>query len=98
MCLPQRPGKSGAFFLSDRGHGRRLQLESRMVTIHTAYAGNKKCELKHPERAVLRTEAPKDIGGAGPIRAYDGSILPIRCPDRNGASHAAASKSRRTLE
>ncbi|HMN42207.1 MAG TPA: OsmC family protein [Phycisphaerales bacterium] len=34
-----------------------------MVTIQTTYVGNKKCELRHPEGAVLRTDAPKDIGG-----------------------------------
>lgn len=34
-----------------------------MVQITTRYAGNKKCELQHPEGATLRTDAPKDIGG-----------------------------------
>lgn len=34
-----------------------------MVDIHVRYAGNKKCDLKHPEGATLRTDAPKDIGG-----------------------------------
>ncbi len=34
-----------------------------MVTITARYAGNKKCDLKHPEGATLRTDAPKDIGG-----------------------------------
>lgn len=34
-----------------------------MVNIHVAYAGNKKCELVHPEGATLKTDAPKDIGG-----------------------------------
>lgn len=34
-----------------------------MVEIRVAYSGNKKCELHHPEGAVLRTDAPKDIGG-----------------------------------
>ncbi len=34
-----------------------------MVTIQVAYAGNKKCDLKHPEGPTLRTDAPKDIGG-----------------------------------
>lgn len=34
-----------------------------MLTIHTAYLGQKKCEGVHPEGAVLRTDAPKDIGG-----------------------------------
>ncbi|MCX5691872.1 MAG: OsmC family protein, partial [Planctomycetota bacterium] len=34
-----------------------------MVELHVAYSGNKKCDLKHPEGAVLRTDAPKDIGG-----------------------------------
>jgi uncharacterized OsmC-like protein len=34
-----------------------------MVNIETTYVGNKKCELRHPEGAVLRTDAPKDIGG-----------------------------------
>ncbi|CAN5701766.1 OsmC family protein [soil metagenome] len=35
-----------------------------MLTISTRYTGNKKCELLHPEGATLRTDAPKDIGGA----------------------------------
>jgi uncharacterized OsmC-like protein len=34
-----------------------------MVKIDVAYSGNKKCDLRHPEGAVLRTDAPKDIGG-----------------------------------
>jgi putative redox protein len=34
-----------------------------MLTIHVHYAGNKKCDLVHPEGATLRTDAPKDIGG-----------------------------------
>ena len=34
-----------------------------MVTISVRYSGSKKCELKHPEGATLRTDAPKDIGG-----------------------------------
>lgn len=34
-----------------------------MLTIHVAYAGNKKCDLVHPEGPTLRTDAPKDIGG-----------------------------------
>jgi putative redox protein len=34
-----------------------------MLTITTTYAGNKKCDLTHPEGARLRTDAPKDIGG-----------------------------------
>ncbi|MBL8763306.1 MAG: OsmC family protein [Phycisphaerae bacterium] len=34
-----------------------------MVTISVVYAGQKKCDLTHPEGAVLRTDAPKDIGG-----------------------------------
>jgi uncharacterized OsmC-like protein len=34
-----------------------------MVNIAVRYAGNKKCELRHPEGAVLRTDAPRDIGG-----------------------------------
>lgn len=34
-----------------------------MVEIHATYTGNKKCELKHPEGATLRTDAPRDIGG-----------------------------------
>lgn len=34
-----------------------------MVNISVRYAGNKKCDLKHPEGATLRTDAPKDIGG-----------------------------------
>lgn len=34
-----------------------------MVNIAVRYAGNKKCDLKHPEGSTLRTDAPKDIGG-----------------------------------
>ncbi len=34
-----------------------------MVIIDARYAGNKKCDLTHPEGATLRTDAPKDIGG-----------------------------------
>lgn len=34
-----------------------------MVNIAVRYAGNKKCDLVHPEGAALRTDAPKDIGG-----------------------------------
>lgn len=34
-----------------------------MLTIHVRYSGHKKCDLTHPEGAVLRTDAPKDIGG-----------------------------------
>jgi len=34
-----------------------------MLEITTAYTGHKKCELRHPEGAVLRTDAPRDIGG-----------------------------------
>ncbi len=34
-----------------------------MVEISVKYAGNKKCDLKHPEGATLRTDAPRDIGG-----------------------------------
>lgn len=34
-----------------------------MLTIHTAYIGSKKCSLVHPEGAMLKTDAPKDIGG-----------------------------------
>lgn len=34
-----------------------------MVNIHVRYAGNKKCDLTHPEGAAIRTDAPKDIGG-----------------------------------
>ncbi len=34
-----------------------------MVEIKVRYAGNKKCDLQHPEGATLRTDAPKDIGG-----------------------------------
>jgi uncharacterized OsmC-like protein len=34
-----------------------------MLTIAVRYAGNKKCDLRHPEGATLRTDAPKDIGG-----------------------------------
>lgn len=33
------------------------------VTITTRYAGKNVCELRHPEGATLRTDAPKDIGG-----------------------------------
>lgn len=41
--------------------GRGVRLD--MVNISVRYAGNKKCDLKHPEGATLRTDAPKDIGG-----------------------------------
>lgn len=34
-----------------------------MLTIAVRYAGNKKCDLSHPEGPKLRTDAPKDIGG-----------------------------------
>ena len=34
-----------------------------MLTIQVRYAGNKKCDLVHPEGAKIRTDAPKDIGG-----------------------------------
>ncbi|XVJ60763.1 MAG: OsmC family protein [Tepidisphaera sp.] len=34
-----------------------------MLTIAVRYAGNKKCDLTHPEGPKLRTDAPKDIGG-----------------------------------
>lgn len=34
-----------------------------MVQISVVYAGNKKCDLRHPEGPSLRTDAPKDIGG-----------------------------------
>ncbi len=34
-----------------------------MVEINVRYAGNKKCDLTHPEGPTLRTDAPKDIGG-----------------------------------
>lgn len=34
-----------------------------MVEIAVTYSGSKKCELKHPEGATLRTDAPRDIGG-----------------------------------
>jgi len=34
-----------------------------MVEIAVRYAGNKKCDLRHPDGATLRTDAPKDIGG-----------------------------------
>jgi putative redox protein len=34
-----------------------------MVEIHVKYAGQKKCDLTHPEGPKLRTDAPKDIGG-----------------------------------
>lgn len=34
-----------------------------MVNISAVYAGNKKCDLQHPDGATLRTDAPKDIGG-----------------------------------
>jgi putative redox protein len=33
------------------------------LTISVRYAGKNKCDLSHPEGAVLRTDAPKDIGG-----------------------------------
>jgi putative redox protein len=34
-----------------------------MVNISVKYAGNKKCDLVHQEGPILRTDAPKDIGG-----------------------------------
>ena len=34
-----------------------------MVQISARYAGNKKCDLTHPEGATMRTDAPRDIGG-----------------------------------
>jgi uncharacterized OsmC-like protein len=34
-----------------------------MVKVTTRYTGGKKCELRHPDGATLRTDAPKDIGG-----------------------------------
>lgn len=34
-----------------------------MVKIEVSYAGQKKCDLVHPEGAKLRTDAPRDIGG-----------------------------------
>lgn len=34
-----------------------------MVEISVSYLGNKKCDLRHPEGAMIRTDAPKDIGG-----------------------------------
>ncbi len=34
-----------------------------MLTISVRYSGSKKCDLKHPEGATLRTDAPRDIGG-----------------------------------
>lgn len=34
-----------------------------MVNISVRYAGNKKCDLQHPQGAKIRTDAPKDIGG-----------------------------------
>jgi len=34
-----------------------------MVEIAVRYVGNKKCDLRHPDGATLRTDAPKDIGG-----------------------------------
>jgi len=34
-----------------------------MVNISVRYAGNKKCDLKHPDGATIRTDAPRDIGG-----------------------------------
>jgi uncharacterized OsmC-like protein len=34
-----------------------------MVNINVRYAGNKKCDLVHPDGATIRTDAPKDIGG-----------------------------------
>lgn len=33
------------------------------VEISAKYTGNKKCELRHQEGALLRTDAPKEIGG-----------------------------------
>lgn len=40
-----------------------VRVPSRMVNISVRYAGNKKCDLVHPDGAKLRTDAPKDIGG-----------------------------------
>lgn len=34
-----------------------------MVEISVSYAGHKKCDLRHPEGATIRTDAPRDIGG-----------------------------------
>lgn len=34
-----------------------------MLTIDVRYSGSKKCDLRHPEGATLRTDAPRDIGG-----------------------------------
>jgi len=34
-----------------------------MVEISVSYVGHKKCDLRHPEGATIRTDAPKDIGG-----------------------------------
>lgn len=34
-----------------------------MVKIDVRYSGGKKCDLKHPDGAALRTDAPRDIGG-----------------------------------
>lgn len=34
-----------------------------MVEIEARYNGHKQCTLHHPEGALLRTDAPKDIGG-----------------------------------
>jgi putative redox protein len=34
-----------------------------MLIIAVTYSGSKKCDLRHPEGATLRTDAPRDIGG-----------------------------------
>ena len=33
-----------------------------MLTIHARYSGHKKCDLRHPEGATIRTDAPRAIG------------------------------------
>jgi putative redox protein len=34
-----------------------------MLELTARYAGNKKCDLRHPDGAEIRTDAPRDIGG-----------------------------------
>jgi len=37
--------------------------KTKMVAVDITYDGNKKCTLRHQEGAVIRTDAPRDIGG-----------------------------------
>lgn len=45
------------------GRGDARPIPSRMVNISVVYSGHKKCDLRHPEGATIRTDAPRDIGG-----------------------------------